>query len=63
MARSSGEVDLWQRGYYDHVVRDDSDLERIRLYIESNPIQWARDPENPDASRRGDIYVSPTRCW
>jgi putative transposase len=48
VSRVSGKADLWQRGYYDHVVRDESDLARIRRYIESNPIQWAQDPENPD---------------
>jgi REP element-mobilizing transposase RayT len=39
---------LWQRGYHDHVIRDDHDLERIREYIVTNPIRWARDPEHPD---------------
>jgi REP element-mobilizing transposase RayT len=39
---------LWQRGYYDHVIRDEGDLERIREYIASNPARWARDPENPN---------------
>jgi putative transposase len=37
---------VWQRGYYDHVIRDEEDLERAREYIEQNPIQWALDPEN-----------------
>ncbi|MGI8482988.1 MAG: transposase [Thermomicrobiales bacterium] len=34
---------LWQRNYYDHIVRDDRDLDRIRLYIEHNPSTWAND--------------------
>ena len=38
---------LWQRGYFDHVVRDDRDLERIRDYIATNPLRWALDRENP----------------
>jgi len=38
---------LWQRGYFDHVVRDDRDLERIREYIATNPLRWALDRENP----------------
>jgi putative transposase len=37
---------LWQRGYHDHVVRDEDDLERIREYIATNPTLWASDPEN-----------------
>ncbi|MGI8475311.1 MAG: transposase [Thermomicrobiales bacterium] len=32
---------LWQRSYYEHVVRDEADLERIRAYIAGNPARWA----------------------
>ena len=32
---------LWQRGYYDHVVRDDESLRKIREYILGNPTLWA----------------------
>jgi REP element-mobilizing transposase RayT len=32
---------LWQRGYYDHVVRDEADLERVREYITTNPVRAA----------------------
>jgi len=39
---------LWQRNYYEHVVRSDQDLQRIRRYIEENPLKWALDTENPD---------------
>lgn len=31
---------LWQRGFYEHIIRDDKDYERIIEYIENNPIQW-----------------------
>lgn len=34
---------LWQRNYYEHVVRDETDLERIRKYIQSNPLNWNHD--------------------
>lgn len=37
----------WQRGYYEHVVRDEGDLNNIREYIVNNPLQWALDEENP----------------
>ncbi len=30
---------LWQRGYYDHVIRNDEDLERTRQYILDNPLK------------------------
>ncbi len=38
---------LWQRNYYEHIVRDEVDLERIRDYIQSNPADWDEDEENP----------------
>ena len=40
LRRTPGEP-VWQRGYYDHVIRDEADLSRIREYIETNPIRWA----------------------
>lgn len=41
---------LWQERYYDHIVRSDAALERIRAYIEANPSQWHMDEDNPDRS-------------
>jgi hypothetical protein len=38
---------LWQRNYYEHIVRDDDELRRIREYITNNQLQWALDRENP----------------
>ena len=38
---------LWQRNYYEHVVRDEIDLDRIREYIWLNPEQWEYDRNNP----------------
>lgn len=37
----------WQPNYYDHVIRSESSLQRIREYIEGNPGRWAEDEENP----------------
>lgn len=39
---------IWQRNYYDHVLRDDIDLQRIRQYITSNPMQWELDQLHPN---------------
>ena len=36
----------WQRGYYEHVIRNEKALGRIRAYIANNPARWADDPEN-----------------
>lgn len=37
---------LWQRGYFDHVIRDKNELNNIREYIETNPLKWDHDLEN-----------------
>lgn len=34
---------LWQRNYYEHVIRNDSELDRIRQYIHNNPADWEKD--------------------
>lgn len=40
---------LWQRNYYEHIIRDENDMARIREYITNNPAQWDTDRENPMA--------------
>jgi len=37
---------LWQRNYYEHVIRDEKDLQAKRDYILSNPLDWEDDDEN-----------------
>ena len=44
---------LWQRNYYEHIIRNEEALQRIREYIASNPLRWGRDLENPANGRRG----------
>lgn len=34
---------VWQKGFYDHVIRNDNDYRDIWNYIEGNPGQWAED--------------------
>jgi hypothetical protein len=38
---------VWQRGYYEHVIRDEAELHDIHLYISRNPSCWDTDTENP----------------
>jgi putative transposase len=38
---------VWQRNYYEHIIRKDESLNKIREYIETNPLRWALDRENP----------------
>ena len=41
---------LWQRNYYEHIIRDEDSLNRIRQYIVDNSARWAFDRENPAAT-------------
>jgi len=43
---------VWQRNYYEHVIRSEEALIRIRQYIQDNPTRWAFDRENPAAATR-----------
>jgi hypothetical protein len=42
---------LWQRNYYERVIRDEKEWERIWEYIAANPINWAMDRENREAGK------------
>lgn len=39
---------LWQRNYFERIIRDDRELDQIRLYILNNPRKWAEDEQNRD---------------
>jgi len=41
-------VPIWQRNYYEHIIRSEPEMDRISRYIESNPLRWAGDDENPN---------------
>ena len=43
---------LWQRDYYDRVIRGEKDLSEIRQYIQDNPAKWHEDAENMDREQR-----------
>ncbi len=36
-------VPVWQRGYYEHIIRSETSLNNIREYIFKNPINWCND--------------------
>jgi putative transposase len=46
-ARAAPGLSVWQRNYYEHVIRSEAEWERIRAYIADNPRRWAEDQENP----------------
>ncbi len=38
---------LWQRNYYEHIIRSEIELNAIRQYIVNNPLKWEQDRDNP----------------
>jgi len=46
---------FWQRNYYEHIIRNEGELQAIRRYIRQNPDDWALDRDNPDNIR----HLSP----
>ncbi|WP_006615805.1 MULTISPECIES: transposase [Oscillatoriales] len=45
--RSLSKVPVWQRGYYEHIIRDEKTLQKIREYIVNNPYNWKTDEMHP----------------
>lgn len=39
---------IWQRNYYEHIIRDEKDLQNKTDYIDANPLLWDEDDENPN---------------
>ena len=51
---------IWQRNYYEHVIRNEEELEKIREYIAYNPLKWATDRDNPEitiSDNRDEIEI------
>ncbi|MBV9108268.1 MAG: transposase [Gemmatimonadetes bacterium] len=45
--RATPGAPVWQRGYYERVLRNEDELLRARRYIVENPLKWHLDQENP----------------
>jgi putative transposase len=54
MTKTPG-VPVWQRGFYDHIIRDERSLERVREYIVTNPRRWKSDKENPAGTAKDEF--------
>jgi len=46
IGREMNETGIWQRSYYEHIIRDDKDLQNKTDYINANPLLWDQDDEN-----------------
>ena len=63
MRQSTPVQNIWQRNYYEHIIRNDEELNRIRQYILENPARWEIDRENPNTKnatmvRRGSLRTA-----
>lgn len=47
--RGTPSAALWQRNYYEHIIRNEQELQRTRRYIVENPLHWEQDEDNPHA--------------
>ena len=41
--RTNPDIKIWQRGFYDHIIRDERDYEEISKYARENPLKWRYD--------------------
>ena len=41
--RQNHGIPVWQRNYYEHIIRNDNELNKIREYIINNPLTWQTD--------------------
>lgn len=46
--RDTPSAPVWQRNYYEHIIRNEADYRRIAEYVSDNPRRWAEDSLNPD---------------
>ena len=54
-------VSVWQKNYYEHIIRNDMSLQKVREYITNNPMNWAQDELNQlDNCSRGTMHRAPT---
>jgi len=63
IVRGTPRKPVWQRNYYEHIIRNQEESNLIRKYIADNPLLWALDRENPAASTiqgRGTACRAPT---
>jgi putative transposase len=57
--RRTPRVPVWQENYYEHVARDEDELDRIREDILTNPLRCIQDRKNPERRLTDDRYEDP----
>ena len=61
LLRDNRDISIWQRNYYESIIRDEQSLLTVQEYILNNPYQWQKDPDNPVNEQSGqaldlDLY-------
>ena len=54
LSRNTPGMPVWQRNFYEHVIRHKKDLNRIRHYIMNNPFHWDDDENNSSNFMKND---------
>jgi hypothetical protein len=54
---------LWQVNYYEHIVRNERESNRIREYILANPSRWKHDRDNPSSHPVVDSWLADEKIW
>jgi putative transposase len=57
--RNSPGAKIWQRNYYEHIIRNENELNQIREYITNNPLKWEFDKENPNVGTKARTVLEP----
>ncbi len=60
--RNTPGIPIWHRNYYEHVIRNEDELNRIREYILNNPLKWAEDENNPVNIKMNYVGAGPRAC-
>jgi putative transposase len=63
--RHTSGIFVWQRNYYDHIIRDETSLQKIRQYIQTNPRLWQVDQLHPNnrEDRTEAIHLGKTKYF
>jgi len=51
LLRRTDGIPVWQRNYYEHIIRNEREMDNIAKYIETNPLRWDEDDENSNNIR------------
>ncbi|MGD9159077.1 MAG: hypothetical protein PVG39_11770 [Desulfobacteraceae bacterium] len=57
MRQNTSIKNVWQRNYYEHVIRNEDELNLVREYIVNNPKRWEIDRENPNSVKSDNMKM------